>query len=186
MELVRQVAALPVRRNPDGSLSVLLVTSRETRRWVIPKGWPWPDREDHLAAAEEAREEVGVLSLALAESIGSYTYRKGHPAGPIAVRVYVYLLEVREELVNWPERDQRERAWFELPDAMSKVDEPELRDLLRQAGERDGLQDDGISRQHSTRGKCQRCRRRSVGAVTFSQNMRSISPATPADIGKAL
>ena len=87
-----------MRRNPDGSLSVLLVTSRQTRRWVIPKGWPWPDREDHVAAAEEAREEAGVLGLALAESIGSYTYRKSHPAGPIAVRVYVYLLEVSEEL----------------------------------------------------------------------------------------
>ena len=59
MELPRQVAALPVRRNPDGSLSVLLVTSRQTRRWVIPKGWPWPKHEDHVAAAEEAREEAG-------------------------------------------------------------------------------------------------------------------------------
>jgi len=136
MELARQVAALPMRRNPDGSLSVLLVTSRQTRRWVIPKGWPWPDREDHVAAAEEAREEAGVLGLALAESIGSYTYRKNYPAGPIAVRVHVYLLEVREELLSWPEQDQRERAWFELPDAVAKVDEPELRDLLQQAGDR--------------------------------------------------
>jgi 8-oxo-dGTP pyrophosphatase MutT (NUDIX family) len=65
MEFARQVAALPVRRNPDGSLSVLLVTSRETRRWVIPKGWPWPDRDDYVAATEEAREEAGVLGLAL-------------------------------------------------------------------------------------------------------------------------
>jgi 8-oxo-dGTP pyrophosphatase MutT (NUDIX family) len=145
MAFVRQVATLPVRRNPDGSLSVLLVTSRQTRRWVIPKGWPWPDRDDHLAAAEEAREEAGLLGLAHAESIGSYTYRKGHLAGAVAVRVYVYLLEVSDELVNWPERDQRERAWFELHDAMAKVDEPELRDLMRQAGERYTRRDDGRS-----------------------------------------
>jgi 8-oxo-dGTP pyrophosphatase MutT (NUDIX family) len=136
MELARQVAALPIRRNPDGSLSVLLVTTRQTRRWVIPKGWPWSDHDDHVAAAEEAREEAGVLGVVLAESIGSYTYRKGLPAGPIAIRVYVYLLEVRDELVSWPECDQRERAWFELSDAVAKVEEPELRELLRQAGER--------------------------------------------------
>ena len=86
-----------------------------------------------MAAAEEAREEAGVLGSARGQSIGSYTYRKRRPAGPIAIRVYVYLLEVREELASWPEQDQRERAWFELPDAVAKVDEPELRDLLRQA-----------------------------------------------------
>ena len=86
-----------------------------------------------MAAAEEAREEAGVLGSARGQSIGSYTYRKRRPAGPIAIRVYVYLLEVREELASWPEQDQRERAWFELPDAVARVDEPELRDLLREA-----------------------------------------------------
>ena len=88
-----------------------------------------------MAAAEEAREEAGVLGSALGQSIGSYCYHKSQPEGPIAIRVYVYLLEVREELANWPEQNQRERAWFELPDAVRKVDEPELRDLLRHAAE---------------------------------------------------
>ena len=142
---VRQVAALPVRRSPNGSLSVLLVTSRETRRWVIPKGWLWPDRDDHLAAAEEAREEAGVLGLALPNSIGSYTCCKRHPDGPIPVRVHVYLLEVREELASWPERDQRDRAWFELLDAATKVEEPELQDLLRQTAEHQAFQGDSFS-----------------------------------------
>ena len=100
-----------------------------------------------MAAAEEAREEAGVLGLALAESIGSYTYRKSHPAGPIAVRVHVYLLEVTEELDSWPECDQRKRAWFELVDAVAKVEEPELRDLFRQTGDRHELQADGLSGQ---------------------------------------
>jgi 8-oxo-dGTP pyrophosphatase MutT (NUDIX family) len=98
-----------------------------------------------VAAAEEAREEAGVLGVVLGESIGSFTYQKGHPAGSIAVRVYVYLLEVREELVIWPECNQRERAWFALSDAVAKVEEPELRDLLRQAGERLELQADGLT-----------------------------------------
>jgi 8-oxo-dGTP pyrophosphatase MutT (NUDIX family) len=134
--LGRQVAALPVRHNPDGTLSVLLVTSRRTRRWVLPKGWPWPDREDHMAAAEEAREEAGVVGSVLAERIGSYTYRKSHPAGPIPICVSVYLLEVREELASWPEGGQRERAWFTMPEAIARVTEPELRHLLQRVGKR--------------------------------------------------
>ena len=136
MQTTRQVAALPVRRNCDGSLSVLLVTSRETRRWVIPKGWPWPDREDHIAAAEEAREEAGVLGLAVPESIGSFTYRKRRADGPVDVQVQVYLLEVTQELAAWPEGDQRDRLWLGLREAAAKVEEPELRALLLQIADR--------------------------------------------------
>lgn len=133
MDLVPQVAALPIRRNPDGSYSVLLVTSRRTRRWVIPKGWPKRDCEDHATAAQEAHEEAGVLGAAHGESIGSYVYQKRRRAGVTTVRVSVYLLAVTEELADWPERQQRERAWFTPSEAAAKVDEPELQDLLRQA-----------------------------------------------------
>ena len=134
MEFARQIAALPVRREADGTLSVLLVTSRDTRRWVIPKGWPWPDREDCVAAAEEAREEAGVLGQAHAQSIGVYTYCKRRPAGPIEIRVTVYPLEVTEELTSWLEGDQRQRSWFTPVDAAAAVEEPELQSLLRQLG----------------------------------------------------
>ena len=132
MECARQIAALPVRREPDGTLSVLLVTSRDRRRWVIPKGWPWPGREDCAAAAEEAREEAGVLGQAHAQCIGFYTYCKHRPAGPIEIRVTVYPLEVTEELTSWPEDDQRQRSWFTPIDAAAAVEEPELQHLLRQ------------------------------------------------------
>ena len=132
MELARQVGALPVRRGPDGSLLVLLVTTLQTQRWVIPKGWPWPEQHDYAAAAEEAREEAGVLGEAGTASIGSYTYEKRRPSGRLPVRVAVYLLEVREELDTWPECEQRQRAWFTLSDAAAAVQEPGLRDLLLQ------------------------------------------------------
>jgi 8-oxo-dGTP pyrophosphatase MutT (NUDIX family) len=132
MTHVTQVAALPIRRNPDGSCSVLLVTSRETRRWIIPKGWPQPQCDDHAAAAQEALEEAGVLGTADAEVVGSYVYEKRHRRGTTAVRVSVYLLAVTEELADWPERQQRERAWFTPSEAAERVEEPELRDLLRQ------------------------------------------------------
>lgn len=132
MDHVLQVAALPIRRDTDGTCRVLLVTSRETQRWIIPKEWPQPRQEDHAAAAQEALEEAGVLGTANAESIGSYEYQKRRRRGAVAVRVTVYLLAVTEELADWPERQQRERAWFTPAEAADKVDEPELRDLLLQ------------------------------------------------------
>jgi 8-oxo-dGTP pyrophosphatase MutT (NUDIX family) len=132
IEFSRQVGALPVRRAPDGSLSVLLVTTLQTQRWIIPKGWPWPGQQDWAAAAAEAREEGGVLGEALEGSIGYYTYEKRRHTGPVPVRVSVYLLEVREELETWPECQRRQRAWFTLADAAEAVREPELRALLLQ------------------------------------------------------
>jgi len=130
LEFARQVGALPVRRTADGTLHVLLVTTLQTQRWIIPKGWPWPGEHDYTAAAEEAREEAGVLGEPKAVSIGSYTYEKRRSSGLVPVRVTVYLLEVREELETWPECERRQRAWFTPSEAAAAVQEPELRDLL--------------------------------------------------------
>lgn len=132
MEFSRQVGALPVRRGPDGTLLVLLVTTLQTQRWIIPKGWPWPGQQDYASAAAEAREEAGVLGEARAASVGSFTYEKRRPSGRLPVRVAVYLLEVQEELESWPECERRQRAWFTLGDAAEAVKEPELRALLLQ------------------------------------------------------
>jgi 8-oxo-dGTP pyrophosphatase MutT (NUDIX family) len=130
MEFSRQVGALPVRRGPDGDLRVLLVTTLQTHRWIIPKGWPWPGQQDCMSAAAEAREEAGVLGEAQEGSIGSYTYEKRRPSGHVPVRVSVFLLEVEQELETWPECERRQRAWFTLSDAAEAVREPELRSLL--------------------------------------------------------
>ena len=134
MELARQVAALPVRREADGSVRVLLVTSRETGRWVIPKGWPWPDCEDYVAAAEEAREEAGVLGRVESQPLGSFIYEKRRSSGPELVRADVYVIEVASLLDSWPEQGERQRAWFTLEDATDVVSDHELRHLLQAFG----------------------------------------------------
>lgn len=131
MDRLKQVAALPVRRDEAGNLQVLLVTSRETRRWVIPKGWPWPDVPDYQAAANEAREEAGIVGTTRPQSIGSYGYGKRRKGSVLDVEVAVFLLEVTFEEASWPEQGQRERAWF-TPDAAARaVHEPELQALIR-------------------------------------------------------
>lgn len=126
----KQVAALPMRRTADGALQVLLVTSRESRRWVIPKGWPWEELPGHLAAAEEAWEEAGVRGRAGAEVIGRFSYEKRRSGKSIAIEVSVYPLDVIDIFDTWPESAQRERAWFSVPDAAAAIAEPELREIM--------------------------------------------------------
>lgn len=133
MELARQVAALPIRREPDGSIRVLLITSRETKRWVIPKGWPWPDCDDRESAAHEAHEEAGVLGHTQPKLFGSFVYEKRRPSGPEPVRADVYVIEVASLLDVWPEQAERERGWFSLAEAAELVSDNELRALLEAA-----------------------------------------------------
>jgi 8-oxo-dGTP pyrophosphatase MutT (NUDIX family) len=126
----RQLAALPWRRL-DGHLQILVITSRETRRWVIPKGWPMAGRTDAEAAAQEAFEEAGLRGVIAAAPIGSFPYLKqvkGAEARPCEVAVYP--LEVTEELAAWPEAGQRLREWVAPGEAAARVDEPELRRLI--------------------------------------------------------
>ena len=125
-----QYAALPWRKGDDG-VQVLLITSRESRRWVIPKGWPMRDKGPGPCAAQEAFEEAGVIGATKRKSLGVYHYDKRLRSGRLQhVRVMVYPLEVREERDIWPEMDQRDRNWTTPADAASLVDEPELKALL--------------------------------------------------------
>lgn len=131
MDAGKQVAALPVRKGEDGSLEVLLVTSRETGRWVIPKGWPSKRLKDRDAAAREARQEAGVMGKINGKPIGVYRYRKADPAGSRLLNVTVYLLRVVREKKSWPEKDQRRRTWFKPEVAARRVREPALQALIR-------------------------------------------------------
>jgi 8-oxo-dGTP pyrophosphatase MutT (NUDIX family) len=127
-----QLAALPWRRLPDGQVRVLLITSRETRRWVIPKGWPMPDRTPAAAAAQEAYEEAGVVGVSADRPIGAYAYDKRLRGGALqSVEVSVFPLEVLVEQLAFPEHGQREKLWTSPAEAAERVDEPGLKALIR-------------------------------------------------------
>lgn len=127
---LHQIGALPIRQDADGALEVLLVTSRETRRWTIPKGWPMKGLKDHKAAALEAREEAGVEGRVRKKPLGSYLYWKRREAHFDLCRVSVYLLEVDRELARWREKAERETRWLGITDAALMVSEPELCSLI--------------------------------------------------------
>jgi predicted phosphate transport protein (TIGR00153 family) len=110
----------------------MLVTSRETKRWVIPKGNKISGLAPHIAAAEEAKEEAGVCGAVCPTPLGSYRYRKRRPSGAsLMIDVDVYPLLVTRELDQWKEQNERERRWFTLHEAACAVEEPDLRDLMR-------------------------------------------------------
>jgi 8-oxo-dGTP pyrophosphatase MutT (NUDIX family) len=126
----RQVAALPLRRAKSGALEIMLVTSRGTGRWVIPKGWPSKRLADCKAAAREARQEAGVKGKVAPQAIGSYRYVKPELGDASPIDVTVFLLSVLKQSKRWPEKRQRRRAWFDLLEACGKIQEPELSSLI--------------------------------------------------------
>jgi len=126
-----QFAALPWRRNADGEVEVLLITSRETRRWVIPKGWPIKGMKSAKSAAREAFEEAGVAGKIGKTRIGGYAYDKRLKNGRLQhVRVASFALNVESEAEVYPELGQREKRWLPLADAAALVAEPELMVVL--------------------------------------------------------
>ncbi len=116
---------------PDGYRLVLLITSRETRRWVLPKGWPRPGTPPHRQAAREALEEAGVIGRVGRTPIGCYQYaRRLRNGRTIACRVDVFPLAVEQIVDDWRERGQRDFAWFTLGEAATLVEEHDLAALL--------------------------------------------------------
>jgi 8-oxo-dGTP pyrophosphatase MutT (NUDIX family) len=127
---VRQVAAIPTRLDADGRIEVMLVTSNTTRRFIVPKGWPMKGKSGRKAAAIEAREEAGVVGVALKKPLGTYFYWKRLSSRFVEVVVSVYMLPVTEELADWQESTKRQRAWLKPADAAKLIDEPQLAALI--------------------------------------------------------
>ena len=126
-----QVAALCY-RGSGGDKEVLLITSRGTGRWVLPKGWPITGLDAAGSAMQEAWEEAGVRSGATSdEPVGSFVYEKGLNHGwSVTVEALVFSVEVDELKDDFPEASERRRVWVKPEQAADMVDEPELQALL--------------------------------------------------------
>ncbi|MGO7042226.1 NUDIX hydrolase [Rhizobium acaciae] len=134
-EAVMQYGAICVRQPPD-NIEVLLITSRESGRWVIPKGWGIGKKKPHIVAAQEAWEEAGVLGKVKKKPIGFYTYvKKLRKEQLVPSLVQVHLLNVLQLSEDFPESGQRQLRWFSPDEAAASVDEVELASLLRRTGQ---------------------------------------------------
>ena len=126
-----QIAALPVRWDKNGKLRVLIVPSRDTARWVMPKGWLMEGKKPWRAAEIEALEEAGALGSISHQPIGTYQYEKRLAKGhSVTCRVTIYPMLVDKLNDRWKERDERKRHWFSLAKAANLVDEKGLARIL--------------------------------------------------------
>lgn len=126
-----QFAALPWRSSDFGGVEILLATSRDTRRWVIPKGWPMKGRKPHIVAAIEAVQEAGLIGKIEKAKLGEYFYEKRlYGKADVTCRVEVYPMHVERQRKNWLEKKERATQWFPYRLAAEQVDEADLRELI--------------------------------------------------------
>jgi len=125
-----QYGALPFRVGRDG-VEVMLITSRETKRWVIPKGWPIAGKKPHRVAEIEAFQEAGVKGVISKKPAGVYPYSKTLPGGKSRLcLVAVFPLRVTLEKVTWRETGERQRQWFPQDVAGELVEEGSLARII--------------------------------------------------------
>ncbi|HWD29105.1 MAG TPA: NUDIX hydrolase [Rhizomicrobium sp.] len=128
------MAALPYRVTPEGAVEILLITSRRTHRWIVPKGWTMEGLSAASAAAREAFEEAGVSGEIASEPLGVFHYLKEKHGTAIPCRVSLFPLKVARQHRAWPERDARDVKWLPAEEAAALVGEPELRRLILKFG----------------------------------------------------
>jgi 8-oxo-dGTP pyrophosphatase MutT (NUDIX family) len=128
----QQYGALCYRvKKKTGELELLLVTSRDTGRWVIPKGWPMSGKLSHEVAAREAYEEAGVRGTIETEPLGTFMYGKMLKDGiKVPCKVQVYALAASELAKSFKEKGERRLEWVSCGEAVKRVNEPELKDLI--------------------------------------------------------
>ncbi|MGV6875405.1 NUDIX hydrolase [Pseudochelatococcus sp. B33] len=128
----RQFGALPLRMDDDGRMQVMMITSRETSRWIVPKGWPIKGLSGAQTAAREAREEAGVVGVTGKNPVGAYMYDKRLKSGGSA-RCYVELYPpwVVDRAPDWPEKSERRVEWLPVAEAAERAGDASLSELLR-------------------------------------------------------
>lgn len=127
---LEQIAALPYRQGIDG-IEILVITSRRTKRLIIPKGWRMPGISDAQAAAIEAEEEAGVKGRISDHSLGRFDYVKDIGSKGVRVTTEVFPLQVRKLKSSWKERKQRKRKWLTLAQAIVELDDVGLKTLIK-------------------------------------------------------
>jgi 8-oxo-dGTP pyrophosphatase MutT (NUDIX family) len=127
-----QYGALPYRFTQMAALEILIVTTRQSRRWIVPKGWPIKRLTPSKSAAREAFEEAGVRGKIGARPIGNFRYKKAadENGAEADCEVKVFPLLVKRQSAAWPESAQRVAQWVDPDKAISLIREPELKSLV--------------------------------------------------------
>jgi len=133
--VLQQVAALPYRYRNNGKIDFLVITSRRTKRLIVPKGWQIDGKPDSVAAAIEAHEEAGVRGNIGDQPIGSFSYMKAFDDISLPVIASVFPLRVKKVKSRWKEDASRKRKWMSAAKAAALLSDRELGQLVKQAAE---------------------------------------------------
>ncbi|WP_110731124.1 MULTISPECIES: NUDIX hydrolase [unclassified Rhizobium] len=125
-----------MRRTKLGTLQVLLVSSRRSGRWGLPKGHIEAGETSNAAAQREAFEEAGVRGSASEMSFGSFTYTKD--SVDKLFHVTVHLIDTHSVARCYPEKALRAKRWFSLEDAARHVGQAGLRELIHELVQSNG------------------------------------------------
>lgn len=132
---LQQVAALPYRYRSNGKIDFLVITSRRTKRLIVPKGWQVDGKPDCVAAAIEAHEEAGVRGNIGDQPIGSFSYMKAFDDISLPVTASVFPLKVKKVKSRWKEDASRKRKWMSAAKAAALLSDRGLAQLVTQAAE---------------------------------------------------
>lgn len=105
---------------------IVLITTRSSGRWIIPKGYVEKGMSPAESAAKEAWEEGGIVGKVESKPIGTYVYRR--PSGMYSVKVYP--LEVESLLERWDEMHLRQRRVVSPAEALDMIVHDELKSLI--------------------------------------------------------
>jgi 8-oxo-dGTP pyrophosphatase MutT (NUDIX family) len=120
--VIRQSGVIAVRNG-----QVCLVSSRNGKRWVVPKGCIEPGKSAGEIALQEAWEEAGLVGLLQGEPLGSYVYEKDG----FVCHVILFAMNVTGVVDSYPEAGMRQRIWLASGVAHTRVEDAGLGDILR-------------------------------------------------------
>ncbi len=122
--VIRQAGVIPI----DGD-RICVVSSRGGKRWVVPKGCLEPGKSSAEIALQEAWEEAGLVGVLQSDPIGTYLYEKSG----FTCHVTIFVMNVTDVAERWPERDLRQRCWLVPEEAIQRIDDAGLRELIRES-----------------------------------------------------
>jgi ADP-ribose pyrophosphatase YjhB (NUDIX family) len=128
---LQESGVLAFRRHKKGEPQILLIGKKHSKQWGIPKGRTVAHLSYAENAAKEAFEEAGVVGCVSPNAVGMFRAKKrsANPQVRLIVEVWVFLLEVTENLVTWPEKDKRAVKWVSCEAAARLLREPVLAHL---------------------------------------------------------
>ena len=125
-----QVGVLPYRLRKDDGLEILLVSTKDYRKFTIPKGWLKKSWGKRKSARREAEQEAGLIGKLSRKVYGSYSFHKRLNGEYVSIYVDVYLMMVEDQLEDWLEKNIRSFQWLSADEAVETVDQPQLASLI--------------------------------------------------------